>query len=165
MNGGFIPRHIKDRTSRTICCPRPASQWAVFRDSEELWESLFAHNSRYRTAVTLEGAEVLHLYVCERRNIKKKKKQLQWVLFRIWTKTGWDQIKSNWKAWTGQVWTSKQWKHFPKSGKKKRQKTQQLFPFHFVRQTCSGFHSCTVPSSDAVKTVTSSGLASSLVSS
>lgn len=67
MNRGFIPHHLKDRTSSTTCYPRPASQWAVFRNSEELWESLFAHNSTYRTAVTLEGAEVLHLYMCERK--------------------------------------------------------------------------------------------------
>lgn len=37
---------------------------------------------------------------------------------------------------------------------------KNTFSFHFDWQTCSGFQSCTVPSSDAVKTVISSGLTS-----
>lgn len=44
-------------------CPCPASQRAVFRNSEELWDPFLANDSMNRTAVTAKGAKVLHLEI------------------------------------------------------------------------------------------------------
>lgn len=43
------------------CFPGPASQWTIFRHSEELWDSPFLSDSMNGTTVNQEGAEVLNL--------------------------------------------------------------------------------------------------------
>lgn len=53
-------RHARRGESRT-CCAFPASQRAIFGNREELRESFRENDSTYCTAVTLQGAKVLHL--------------------------------------------------------------------------------------------------------
>ena len=58
----------------------PAPEGAVFRNSEEFWDSFLLSDSMNCTTVTLEGAEVLHL------DVNQDKTELQLKSNHVWKK-------------------------------------------------------------------------------
>lgn len=56
-----VRAHVGGAARRSTGLPRPASQRAVLRDSEEFRDSFSANQAADGTTVTLEGVQVLHL--------------------------------------------------------------------------------------------------------